>query len=186
RTIQDGKRAAALEMIRAGADVNEAQLDGSRPIHWAVYRVDYELLAALIERKANLNVRNDFGSIPIAQAAELGDARMVKMLLDAGAEPEGADPDGQTALMLAIKTGETAVVDLLIKAGANVNTIEKFHRQTPLMWAVSAPRNAGAITKLLLSKGADFKPRAMFTDWPSQITSEPRAQYRPVGGLTAL
>ena len=40
--------------------------------------------------------------------------------------------------------------------------------------------------KLLLAKGADFKPRALYTDWPSQITSEPRAQYRPVGGLTAL
>jgi len=186
--IETGNRKAALERIRIAtvADLNEAQPDGTRPIHWAVHRVDYELLAALIERKANLNVRNDFGSIPIAQAAELGDARMVKMLLDAGAEPEGADPDGQTALMLAIKTGETAVVDLLIKAGANVNTIEKFHRQTPLMWAASAPRNAGAMTKLLLSKGADVKPRAMFTDWPSQITAEPRAQYRPVGGLTAL
>ena len=54
------------------------------------------------------------------------------------------------------------------------------------MWAATAPRNAGTIVKLLLAKGADVKPRAQFTDWPSQITSEPRAQYRPVGGLTAL
>ena len=38
--IQAGNRKAALEMIRAGADVNEAQPDGTRPIHWAVYRVD--------------------------------------------------------------------------------------------------------------------------------------------------
>ncbi|HLQ77439.1 MAG TPA: ankyrin repeat domain-containing protein, partial [Terriglobia bacterium] len=182
--IESGNRKAALDRIRTAtaAELNDPQPDGTRPIHWAIYKVDYELLAALIAKKASLNVKNDFGSTPIAQAAELGDARMVKLLLDAGAEPEGASPDGQTALMLAIKTGETAVVDLLLKAGANVNTIEKFHKQTPLMWAVSAPRNAGAITKLLLTKGADIKPRAMFTDWPSQITSEPRAQYRPVGG----
>jgi ankyrin repeat protein len=186
--IETGNRKAALERIRTAsvADLNEAQPDGTRPIHWAVHHVDYELLAALIAKKVTLNVRNDFGSTPIAQAAELGDARMVKMLLDAGAEPEGANSDGETSLMLAIKTGETAVVDLLIKAGANVNTIEKFHKQTPLMWAATAPRNAGAMTKLLLAKGADVKPRALFTDWPSQITSEPRAQYRPVGGLTAL
>src|ERR1043166_3158677 len=184
--IEAGNRKAALERIRAGADVNEAQPDGTRPIHWAVQKVDYELLAALIAKKANLNVRNEFGSAPISQAAELADPRMVKMLLDAGAEPEGANPDGQTALMLAIKTGETAVVEMLIKAGANVNTIEKFHNQTPLMWAATTPRNAGEIVKLLLAKGADVRPRALFTDWPSQITSEPRAQYRPVGGLTAL
>src|SRR5262249_50391132 len=117
---------------------------------------------------------------------KVADVRMVKMLLDAGAEPEGANQDGQTALMLAIKTGEVAVVDMLIKAGANVNTIEKFHHQTPLMWATAAPRNAGEMVKLLLAKGADVKARALYSDWPSQITSEPRAQYRPVGGLTAL
>jgi ankyrin repeat protein len=186
--IESGDRKAALERIRTAtvADINEPQPDGTRPVQWAIHHVDYEILGALIAKKATLNVRNDFGSTPIAQAAELGDARMVKMLLDAGAEPEGVNADGQTALMLAIKTGETTVVDLLIKAGANINTVEKFHKQTPIMWAVSAPRNAGALTKLLLSKGADFKPRAMFTDWPSQITAEPRAQYRPVGGLTAF
>jgi uncharacterized protein len=184
--IQAGNSKEALARIRAGADVNEAQPDGTRPIHWAVYHVDYELLGALIAKKAQLNVKNAFGSTPIAEAANLGDARMVKMLLDAGAEPEGANPDGQTALMLAIKTGELPVVEMLMKAGANVNRIEEFRKQTPLMWAAAAPKNAGAMVKLLLSKDADVRPRALYTDWPNQITSEPRAQYRPVGGLTAL
>jgi uncharacterized protein len=184
--IEAGNRKAALDRIRAGADVNEAQPDGTRPIHWAIYKVDYELLSALIARKASVNVKNEFGATPIAQAAELADARMVKMLLDAGAEVEGANQDGQTALMLAIKTGNVEIVEMLIKAGANVNNVEKFHKQTPLMWAAAAQKNGGAMVKLLLAKGADVKPRAQFTDWPSQITNEPRAQYRPVGGLTAL
>src|SRR6476661_8348542 len=39
--IEAGDHKAALERIRAGADVNEAQPDGTRPINWAVYRVDY-------------------------------------------------------------------------------------------------------------------------------------------------
>jgi uncharacterized protein len=184
--IQAGNHKDALARIRAGADVNEAQPDGTRPIHWAVYHVDYELLGALLAKKAKVNVTNDFGSTPIAEAAKLGDARMVKMLLDAGAEPEGANTDGQTALMLAINTGELPVVEMLIRAGANVNRIEEFRNQTPLMWAATAPKNAGQMVKLLLSKGADVRPRALYTDWPNQITSEPRAQYRPVGGLTAL
>ena len=54
------------------------------------------------------------------------------------------------------------------------------------MWAAAATKNAGEMVKMLLAKGADVKPRALYSDWPSQITSEPRAQYRPVGGLTAL
>ncbi len=184
--IQKGDRKAALEMIRAGADVNEAQPDGTRPIHWAVYRVDYELVDALIARKAKVDVANQFGSTPLREAARLGDARIVKALLGAGAQPDMPNQDGETALMLAIKTGELPVVELLIQAGANVNARETFHQQTALMWAATAPRNAGQMVKLLLAKGADFKPRALYSDWESQITSEPRAQYRPVGGLTAF
>ena len=109
-----------------------------------------------------------------------------KTLLDAGARPDIPNQDGETALMLAIKTGELPVVEMLIKAGANVNARETFHNQTALMWAAAAPKNGGEMVKLLLSKDADFRPRALYSDWGSQITSEPRAQYRPVGGLTAL
>ncbi len=184
--IQEGNRKAALAQIRAGADVNEAQPDGTRPIHWAVYKVDYELLDALIAKKAKVDVANEFGSTPLGEAAKLADARMVKTLLDAGARPDNPNQDGETALMLAIKNGALPAVEMLIKAGANVNARETFHRQTALMWAAAAPTNAGEMVKLLLSKGADFKPRALYSDWESQITSEPRAQYRPVGGLTAL
>ena len=101
-------------MIRAGADVNEAQPDGTRPIHWAVYRVDYELLDALIAKKAKVDVSNVFGSTPLAEAVNVADARMVKTLLDAGSGPEGANLDGETALMLAIKAGELPIVEMLI------------------------------------------------------------------------
>jgi uncharacterized protein len=184
--IQSGNRKAALDQIRAGADVNQAQPDGTRPVHWAVYHVDYELLDALIAKKAKVDIANEFGSTPLAEAVKLADARMVKVLLTAGASPESPNLDGETALMVAIKTGEFPIVDMLIKAGANVNVIEKFHNQTPLMYAADAPKNAGQLVKLLLSKDASVTPRALFSDWPSQITSEPRAQYRPVGGLTAL
>jgi len=184
--IQKGDRKAALEKIRAGANVNEAQPDGTRPIHWAVFKVDYELLDALITKKAKTDVTNEFGATPLAEAVKVTDVRMVKTLLDAGAGVEGANLDGETALMLAIKTGELPIVQMLINAGANVNTVEKEHNQTPLMYAAAAKKNAGEIVKLLLSKGADVKPRSLSYDWPSHISEEPRVQYHPFGGLTAL
>src|SRR4051812_46143924 len=76
--IESGNRKAALEQIRTGANVNEAQPDGTRPIHWAIQKVDYEILSALLTKKATVNVRNEFGATPISMAAELGDAKMVK------------------------------------------------------------------------------------------------------------
>ena len=184
--IQKGDRRAALEKIRAGADVNEAQPDGTRPIHWAVFKVDYELLDALIAKKAKADVTNEFGDTPLAEAVKVTDARMVKTLLDAGAGVEGANLDGETALMLAIKTGNLPIVQMLITAGANVNTVEKEQKQTPLMYAVTAKKNAGEMVRLLLSKGADMKPRELSYDWSSHFSDDPRVQYHPFGGLTAL
>ena len=184
--IQAGNRTAALDRIRTGADVNDAQPDGTRPIHWAVYKVDYELIGALIAKKATVDVANEFGATPLAEAVKLADARMVTMLLNAGAGVDRADESGQTALMLAIKTGALPIVEMLVGAGANVNAVEQFQHQTPLMWAVTASKHAAEMTKLLLAKGANVKARALYTDWPNQLSSEPRGQYRPVGGLTAL
>ena len=184
--IQDGKRAAALEMIRAGADVNEAQPDGTRPIHWAVYRFDYDVMDALIAKKAKVDVTNEFGSTPLAEATKQGNARMVKTLVAAGSGTEGANADGQTALMIAIKNGDLPVFNLLIDAGAKVNVVEKVQDQTPLMWAAAATRNAPEMVKVLIARGANVNARAKFNDWPGQITSEPRAQYHTYGGLTPL
>ena len=109
RLIQDGKRAAAFEAIRAGADVNEAQLDGTRPVHWAVYRVDYDLLAELIAKKAKVDVANEFGYTPLSEAAKQGDARMVKMLMDAGSGTEGANDECLAGRACTCATNRAAV-----------------------------------------------------------------------------
>ena len=58
--IQSGRRDEALQRIRAGADVNEPQPDGTRPIHWAVYRVDYDLVDALIAKRKLVRVLADW------------------------------------------------------------------------------------------------------------------------------
>jgi len=42
------------------------------------------------------------------------------------------------------------------------------------------------LVALFIEHGADVRARAAANDWGSQITSEPRAQYRPTGGLTPL
>jgi ankyrin repeat protein len=124
------------------------------PVLWAVYRVDYDLMAALIAKKAKVDVSNEFGYTPLAEATKQGDARMVKMLMDAGSGTEGANADGQTALMLAIKNGDLPIFQMLIDAGAKVNVVEKVQDQTPLMWAAAATRNGAEMVKVLIAKGA--------------------------------
>src|SRR6202045_5090222 len=76
--IQAGNRDAALNMIVAGADVNAAQGDGTTPLHWAVYKVDADLVRALLERGAKADVINNYGSSPLAEAGKGGNARLVE------------------------------------------------------------------------------------------------------------
>ena len=182
--IQAGNRAAALESIRAGADVNVAQGDGSTPLHWAVYKVDAELVALLLKRGARADVVNDYGSSPLAEAVKLADSGLVDQLLDAGANPESPNADGQTALMLAARAGALDVAKTLVEHGADVNAKEEWRGQTALMWA--ADGNFPDLAQFLIANGADVRVRAHANEWDAQITSEPRAQYRPTGGLTPL
>jgi ankyrin repeat protein len=182
--IQTGNRAAALEAIRAGADVNAPQGDGTTPLHWAVYKVDPELVTELLKRGANANVTNKYGSSPLSEAVKLANAKLVAMLLEAGADAESPNGDGETALMLAARAGALDVAKLLVAHGADVNAKEAWRRQTALMWAVDG--SYAELAEFLIGSGADVHVRADANEWRAQITSEPRAQYRPTGGLTAL
>jgi ankyrin repeat protein len=182
--IQAGDRKAALAMITAGADVNQTQPDGSTPLHWAAYRVDKELVNALLRKGARARVVNRYGASPLAESVKVANAELVGMLLEAGADANVANEDGQTPLMLAARTGNVAVADLLVRQGASVNDRERYREQTAVMWA--AAQGHADMVSFLVSKGADLSVRAQATDWPSQISNEPRVQYRPVGGLTPL
>jgi ankyrin repeat protein len=182
--IQAGNRDAALKMIAGGADVNAAQGDGTTPLHWAVYKIDLDLTRALLQRGAKPNVINNYGSSPLAEAVKVANARLLEMLLDAGSNVEEPNQDGQTALMLAARAGSVEIADLLVRHGADVNAKEKWRGQTALMWAADA--RSAELTRFLIAHKADVNARALANDWPTQMTGEPRNQYRPTGGLTPL
>ena len=183
-TIKSGDRKAAVEMIGKGIDVNAAQGDGTTPLHWASYQVDLDLVKLLISKGARADVKNSFGATPLAEAVKVGNVELVKLLLNAGANANAANADDQTPLMLAAKTGIVEVADLLVRHHANVNVSEKWHGQDALMWA--AAENYPDMVEFLIKHRANVNTRAFINDWGNQITSEPRAQYRPTAGLTPL
>jgi ankyrin repeat protein len=127
---------------------------------------------------------NKYGASPLAEAARVANAELVSMLLEVGADATVANEDGQTPLMLAARTGNIAVAKLLVEHGADVNRREQYRDQSAVMWA--AAEGHAEMVAFLVSKGADLSVRAQANDWETQISSEPRVQYRPAGGLTPL
>ena len=183
--VENGRRDAAYGLIHEdGIDVNAAQGDGTTALHWAAYQLDAGLVGELLSHGAKADTQNRYGASPLSEAVKGANADIVEMLLAAGAHPEAPNADGETALMLAAKTGSTEVAKKLLDAGADVNALEAWRDQTPLMWA--AEGGFAEMVDLLIAHGADVHARAATNDWGSQITSEPRAQYRPTGGLTPL
>ena len=183
--VRAGNRDAVLAAITSPeVDVNVVEPDGSTALHWATYTVDHELVRALLDAGAKADIINNYGSSPLTEAIKLGDVELVRILLDKGANPDSPNQDNQTALMLASTVGSLDIAQLLIDHDAKVNEVEKFRGQTALMWAAAG--NHPAIVELLIAHGAEVTLRAAYDDWPRQMTSEPRAQFRQTGGLTAL
>ena len=182
--VKSGDRAAAITLIAQRADVNAPEVDGTTPLHWAVHHGDLELAQRLIRAGAKVNVKNDYGSTPMAEAAILGRADLLETLLKAGADVESPNADGQTALMVVARTGRVDAARLLLKYGAKVNAVERWRGQTALMWAVA--QKQPAMVAELVKAGAAVNARSTVNNWERQVTAEPRAIYRPAGGLTPL
>jgi len=183
--VRTGQREAVLAAITSpDIDVDAREPDGSTALLWATYKVDHELVRALLKAGAKAKVSNLFGATPLGEAVKLGDVELVRLLLEAGADANSRNEDNQTALMLAASAGSLKIAELLIGRGADVNAVESFRGQNALMWAAAG--NYPEIVDLLIAHRANVRLRAKADDWPRQMTSEPRAQFRQTGGLTAL
>jgi ankyrin repeat protein len=182
--VKSGDRAAALTLISQRADVNASEADGTTALHWAVHRGDFELAQRLLRAGAKVNVKNDYGATPMSEAAVLGRADLLEALLKAGGDVESPNADGQTALMIVARTSRVDAARLLLKYGAKVNAVEQWRGQTALMWAVA--QKQPEMVAELVKAGADVNARSMVNNWDRQVTAEPRAIYRPAGGLTPL
>ena len=176
--------ANVASMLAGKVDANEAAPDGTTPLHWAVYHGDVDLVRTLIGLGADVHAVNDYGSTPMSEAALVGSTPILESLLEAGADVESPNADGQTALMVVARSGNTDAARLLLDRGADVNAVERFRGQTALMWA--AARSQPEMVRELIARGADVGARSMVNGWERQVTGEPRAIYRPAGGLTPL
>src|SRR5215467_376021 len=182
--VKSGDRSAALALLQQKVNVNTPEADGTTALHWAVEKDDVDLVDRLIKAGANVNAKNDYGSTPMSEAAINGDVAVLDKLLKAGADVESPNADGQTALMIIARTNNLEAARLLLNHGANVNAVEKWREQTPVMWA--AAEGQAAMVKELVAHGADVNARSHVNDWERQVTAEARAIARPAGGLTPL
>ena len=158
QAVKAGNVQTVRAMVKAKADANSAEPDGTTALHWAVQNGNVEMVDLLIRSGAKVAAANRYGVTPLAVACTAGSAAIVERLLAGGADPNGTLGDGETPLMTAARTGSAETIKALIARGANVKARERRKGQTALMWA-AAENNVGAI-RALIEAGADVNERS--------------------------
>lgn len=163
----NGDLEKVIEILNRGVNVNatfardDSELSGMTALMVASSRGYSNMVAELIKRGANVNLKHYSGETPLMFAAAKGDAKIVKALVRAGANPNvkvmSFHAGEITPLISAINSNSeqrVELVNILISGKAQINPRGKFFL-SPLMHAVG---NLD-IVKLLIANGADVNQK---------------------------
>lgn len=181
---QNKDREAVRALLKKGADVNEAQGDGTTALHWAAMNGDADMAQMLVTAGANVRATTRLGAYtPLFLAARGGYADVVRVLLAAGADAKSRTSNGTTPLMIAAASGDTRTITSLVENGAEIDAKDDARGETPLMFA--AGYNRVDAVKLLLSKGANHKATTKVMDLFALTAPEEENMARQSGAGAA-
>ena len=113
--------------------INHINPEGQAPLHIAAGNGSVALMAALIQRGADVNLANADRQTPLLWAAWNNQAEAVALLIKSGADLEKSDLGGDTPLMLAAQNNSVNAAKTLIASGANKYTANKQGRTAALL-----------------------------------------------------
>ncbi|XP_061555678.1 caskin-2-like isoform X2 [Phycodurus eques] len=129
-------------------NVNYQDTDGFSALHHAALTGTAELLAALLDAQAAVDVKDSNGMRPLHYAAWQGKSESVLLLLRSGASVNGVSLDGHIPLHLAAQYGHYQVSETLLQHQSNPCVVNKA-KKTPLDLACEFGR--AKVAHLLLS-----------------------------------
>ena len=122
RAAEAGSALGVRHQIAKGANPDAADRDGVTALHYAAGTGESEPVRALLEAKADPNVRDEYkGQTPLQLAVQADSPKAVKLLLEAKADPNVPDYQGGTALHYAAANRNPAIARQLIAGGGDPN-----------------------------------------------------------------
>ena len=151
--VMEGDIEATKRMLGNHRDLVDARgIRHATPLHYAASRGHKEIVEALLDHGAAVDVQDDDSFTPLLAASKLGHSEVVEVLLTWGAAVDVRDRDGFTALLQAAGWGHQETVEVLLKHQATVNTSNNIGF-TALHLAAGWGRRE--IVTMLLANGAD-------------------------------
>lgn len=147
--VGNGRVAASLALLEAGADPNTQDRYHGTPLHRATM---LELVRLLVEHGANVGALDPDGAPPLFQAVAREDLEVVQFLLDHGADPIARDAKGGSALHAAVHSRRAgAILEMLLARGAKVTWTDA-RGFTPFLLAADGGNTKSM--EVLLSRGS--------------------------------
>ena len=118
RAAEKGDTETLVQLLDSGEDPNSADSFGLTSLHAASKKGRVQVVAELLHRRADPNVRADslHGETPLHYACKYGHEALVKMLLASGACASVETTDGKTPIHQARSRGHHDVEAMLLVA----------------------------------------------------------------------
>ncbi len=151
--VRKGDAATVKTLLDKGLDVNTKFRYDATALSYASDRGHLEVVKVLLERKADVNVKDTFyGATPLIWAAQKGHAEIVRALLERGAEGK------EDALMMGASAGQLALVKVVLDQKGEL----KAETLSNALAAATRGNNAEMI-ELLTKAGAVPPPESRFS-----------------------
>lgn len=144
---------AIVELLLA-ADGIDVDVDDGRPLQKAIQHGDAKIVKLIVEKGADLNIRETSGEGPLQQAVSFGHEAVVEFFLgsmrDFHDDLTIAQPSA--SMLMAAGDGNEKIVELLLDNGANLHHRD---REGNTALSLAAERGYDGIVKMLRDRGAD-------------------------------
>ena len=146
-----------LEKITKITSENEGLIDARLKkeetlLTLASYHGHYDIAEYLVNKGANVHLRNDWNNNALINAAMQGHIKIAKLLLKNDAKINARGNSGRTALHYAVRNKQPEVVKLLVENECFLDPQDDYNN-TPLLYA--SWNGNSEIIKTLAEKGAD-------------------------------
>ena len=150
QAVRDGNLHDVNVLLLSGADAN-AMVDGWTSLMVATIKGYDEITRALLNRRADANIKNNDGLTALRFAVAMGNLDMMHLLLSKGADVNTLDNQWWTPIMQAVDENNLECVKVLLARGADLNIRNK-EGHTAL--SLAEHKNHEVIIYLLKKAGA--------------------------------
>ncbi|XP_007556974.1 protein phosphatase 1 regulatory subunit 12A-like isoform X4 [Poecilia formosa] len=142
-----GDREEVAALLRQGADINHANVDGLTALHQACIDENAEMVQFLVENGSDVNRGDNEGWTPLHAAASCGFIQITKYLIEHGANVGAVNSEGELPLDVANED----VMERLLRAeikkqGIDVDKARKEEERIMLQDATALLEGGGSLT----------------------------------------